>query len=587
MNRIAGCFLTLAIGCPAALAQFEPPPFQITELSEYTIQQLDVPAAPGEAFDLVVTLGEQEHLIAMHPSSVRSRDFRIVVDDGQGAPVAIDPPPPTTYRGTSPEQPEVEAAGSIHGSGFHGLIVLPGPAYWAVEPLRTFDPDAPDDQFVVYPSDAEPPLPGVCGVVNLGELALPHVPGGIENPGEGDLIAELAIDMDHQFYALKGNNPTSVTADIESVINGVNVIYERDVDVSFELTEIIMRAGSSPYTTNNGSSLLDQMASHWFSTKGAVKRDLAHLFSGQDFSGSVIGVAYLSGVCSTTIGYGVVQAPGISLISRYALSAHEIGHNFSAQHCSGSTCNIMCASLGGCSGNITSFGSTSKTVIKNYAATRFCLEPWVAPTLQLPFFDDVASTTIDAGRWETIVNVNANNAAAAPISPPNTFAFFQPDSSLASKIIEVPQSLWPTPVFLSFWASTQFIEAGDALKVEYYSTIFSQWKQLGVLTADGANSPIMTPHEWKLPADAYGVEFRLRLSNLTDAAFDIWYVDDVSVSLTCLTDLTGDGQLDLFDFLAFQNLFIGQEDRGDWNRDGQFDIFDFLGFTNSFNNGCY
>jgi hypothetical protein len=54
----------------------------------------------------------------------------------------------------------------------------------------------------------------------------------------------------------------------------------------------------------------------------------------------------------------------------------------------------------------------------------------------------------------------------------------------------------------------------------------------------------------------------------------------------CYADFTGDGALDLFDFLAFVNAFNAQEAKADCVSDGAFDLFDFLCFVNAFNVGC-
>lgn len=57
----------------------------------------------------------------------------------------------------------------------------------------------------------------------------------------------------------------------------------------------------------------------------------------------------------------------------------------------------------------------------------------------------------------------------------------------------------------------------------------------------------------------------------------------------CRADLdhsTGYGVLDLFDYLAFQALFIQQDPAGDFDGDGQFTVFDFLAFQNAFAAGC-
>lgn len=54
----------------------------------------------------------------------------------------------------------------------------------------------------------------------------------------------------------------------------------------------------------------------------------------------------------------------------------------------------------------------------------------------------------------------------------------------------------------------------------------------------------------------------------------------------CYPDFTGDGQLDLFDFLAYLNAFNGGDTGADCTGDGQLDLFDFLCFVNAFNEGC-
>jgi hypothetical protein len=54
----------------------------------------------------------------------------------------------------------------------------------------------------------------------------------------------------------------------------------------------------------------------------------------------------------------------------------------------------------------------------------------------------------------------------------------------------------------------------------------------------------------------------------------------------CYTDCTGDGVLDLFDFLCFIVEFDAGSDYPDCNQDEALDLFDFLCFTNEFNASC-
>ncbi|NRA57586.1 MAG: VCBS repeat-containing protein, partial [Phycisphaerales bacterium] len=54
----------------------------------------------------------------------------------------------------------------------------------------------------------------------------------------------------------------------------------------------------------------------------------------------------------------------------------------------------------------------------------------------------------------------------------------------------------------------------------------------------------------------------------------------------CAADLDGDGDLTIFDFLEFQNLFDAEDPIADFDGDGTLTIFDFLEFQNAFDAGC-
>ncbi|MFI4914983.1 MAG: GC-type dockerin domain-anchored protein [Phycisphaerales bacterium JB060] len=54
----------------------------------------------------------------------------------------------------------------------------------------------------------------------------------------------------------------------------------------------------------------------------------------------------------------------------------------------------------------------------------------------------------------------------------------------------------------------------------------------------------------------------------------------------CPPDIDGDGDLTIFDFLEFQNLFDAGDLQADFDGDGDLTIFDFLEFQNQFDAGC-
>ena len=55
---------------------------------------------------------------------------------------------------------------------------------------------------------------------------------------------------------------------------------------------------------------------------------------------------------------------------------------------------------------------------------------------------------------------------------------------------------------------------------------------------------------------------------------------------TCYADFDGDGELTIFDFLAFQNAFDAGDATADCDGDGSLTLFDFLCFQNEFDAGC-
>lgn len=54
----------------------------------------------------------------------------------------------------------------------------------------------------------------------------------------------------------------------------------------------------------------------------------------------------------------------------------------------------------------------------------------------------------------------------------------------------------------------------------------------------------------------------------------------------CAADVDGNGEVNVFDFLAFQGLFTTGDGRADVDENGRLDIFDYLTFTNLFLDGC-
>jgi len=86
--------------------------------------------------------------------------------------------------------------------------------------------------------------------------------------------------------------------------------------------------------------------------------------------------------------------------------------------------------------------------------------------------------------------------------------------------------------------------------------------------------------------------FRVRFSatdnpnnSVTEAGVDRFWILDAGEA-TCAADFDGDGDLTVFDFLAFQSAFDAMDPAADFDADGEFTIFDFLAYSTAFDAGC-
>jgi len=76
------------------------------------------------------------------------------------------------------------------------------------------------------------------------------------------------------------------------------------------------------------------------------------------------------------------------------------------------------------------------------------------------------------------------------------------------------------------------------------------------------------------------------LHQATPDQVQYYELDQACVISSCYPDCTGEGTLDIFDFLCFQDAFTVMDPYADCTGEGTFDIFDFLCFQDAFTIGC-
>jgi hypothetical protein len=115
------------------------------------------------------------------------------------------------------------------------------------------------------------------------------------------------------------------------------------------------------------------------------------------------------------------------------------------------------------------------------------------------------------------------------------------------------------------------------------ATTIAQWDDGRVLVAIGANPKRVDLGFYPPPSTVSASFWDIG----TDG--DLLLVQSLLFAgggVECRADLDGDGQLSIFDFLAFQNLFDAGDLLADFDGDGSLTIFDFLAFQNEFDAGC-
>jgi len=366
---------------PAVLAQFLNPgdPLnQVLKVSASEVVSLDINAAPGVDFRVAVPIEGQVFTLDLRPSSVRAPGFEVRAQQADGSWIVVDPGPSLTYRGSVMEIPGARVAVSLWEDGIEGQVVMPdGSAYW-FEPLRGRAPIGGAGVHVVYRGADVQPNGGTCGVPDGPGDEGPARAGSPEGSGDcgGLCVAQLGCDADFEYYVDYGSSVTNVQNRINAVINTVNNQYESQCGIRHLITTILVRtAEPDPYSSTNYNTLLNQFRNEWLNNQGGIVRDVAHLFTGKNLDGSVIGVAYTIGGICTTSAYCLAESDCCgSFACATDLTAHELGHLWGASHCT-SFCNSTMNSSITCVNTFQNSSPSSITAIVNHRNSRTCLDP--------------------------------------------------------------------------------------------------------------------------------------------------------------------------------------------------------------------
>ena len=545
----ACCAIVLALSSVAHAADQTTPPDQdcgLERIAHFIPFEPSLPQGLPADFRLQVPLAGEVVELDLAKHSVRSDRFKVLVDDGRRLQ-QVQAPQIRTYRGSIAGRPLTTVTGSLLDDGFSGVITLEDGTSFGVQPLKALCPML-DETPVHATYDASDVTIDEAGCA-LGRPGFEHDRYAVGPGQDGGSLAgtsnqqvEIACETDYEFFQKNGSSVANTVSDIENIIANVNTIYDRDVDIRHEISVVVVRSTSTdPYAGTTIDARLDEFDALWGTAplSGAF-RDIAHMFSGYNFSGGTIGLAYLGVICQGAggVGYGVVESRYTTTLTfRVSLSAHELGHNWNCTHCDADgndNCHIMCSANGACgglSGANLKLDTRAIGEASSYAAAAGC-DFTAQPALSLPFSENFdSSTTLSTARFTYNDGATVGTAGPSEPSSPNSLVLNSTGSGEYDddEVRTNAMLLGGLPAAsVRYWIARSGVEAGKQFRVEYQNSSLD-WVALNTLTSDGVAVTSYTQYEHQLPADARHNQFRLRFRPDGADSTDQWFVDSIDV----------------------------------------------------------
>lgn len=245
-----------------------------------------------------------------------------------------------SYAGQGIDDPQAYFRGDFTLKGFHGMIMSPEHSTVFIDPYAAGDVE---HYQVYYKKDFSKDDPWKCDFDEIEQINKPQ-PVDPSKVLIGDCQFRdytLALACTGEYATYHGGTVALVMSAFVTSMTRVNGVYETDASVHMTLHPntdqlIFLNPSTDPYTNNNGSTMLGQNQTTCDNVIGNANYDIGHVFS----TGGG-GVAYLGAVCSSTIKAGGVTGSGAPIGDAFDIDyvAHEMGHQFGANHTQNNNCN--------------------------------------------------------------------------------------------------------------------------------------------------------------------------------------------------------------------------------------------------------
>ena len=294
---------------------------------------------PGEIERQIRTTGElrfrfneTDFYFNLEPHDLRAPNYRAVEVGPGGVRRTLPPQPVHTFKGVLAGREDTRGRFNLTDGGVEGVVYAPeGWVY--LEPLRNYLPGARAGDLVVYSqADIKPGEALKCEVSLAGRLerGVNRITAQATFGTPTNYVAEVATDADYEYVQALGGSEAAIR-EILGIMNQVEGVYQSELLLQLRISFQHAWDMEDPFNKTDKGALLKDFRDYWnFRYAGNQVYDLAHLWTGKRLD--VNGTAYRGVVCRDRSFSYSLSTRQTGIPSKYALAAHEIGHNFGATH---------------------------------------------------------------------------------------------------------------------------------------------------------------------------------------------------------------------------------------------------------------
>ncbi|HLM61653.1 MAG TPA: M12 family metallo-peptidase, partial [Pyrinomonadaceae bacterium] len=341
---------------------------------------------------LNIQIDGRNYELNLAPRDLRTASYRAEATAADGVR-SLQRAAVTTFRGTIAGESDSQVRLTIDAEKIEGYFTTTRGERFFIEPARNYSRLAGAQDLIVY---REKDLLRTADFVCESEL------GKKIKRGEETVVAnrfqsmptyrvlELATEADFAFVTELGG-AAQANNEILNILNLIEGNYETELGLTFDVVFQHAWTTADPFDAPTASSFLNSFRNYWNANRpqSTVPRDAAHLFtSRQIFNGR--GLSYVGTICANpNSAYGFTGRLDVGTI-KYVLTAHEIGHNFNANHvdaAQGCDNTIMTSVVS----NLTpvDFCEYSRAEITNFVtANSSCLTPRASNSTRFDFDGD-------------------------------------------------------------------------------------------------------------------------------------------------------------------------------------------------------